>query len=144
MMEKIITGSDKETKALAAKLVSELKEGMVVALKGDLGAGKTTFAQGMGEALGVERMTSPTYTLVREYPLDEKKYGLQRLYHIDLYRLETAAEAFGLGLNELWFNPKHMILIEWPEKLEGYLPSPRVEIEFRKVGEDKREIEIKK
>lgn len=142
MAEKIITNSAEETKELAAKLVAELKTGAVITLEGDLGAGKTTFAQGVGEALGIKRMTSPTYTLIRDYPVEEKGFGIDRLYHIDLYRLETAEEVFQLGLNELWFSPKHLLLIEWPEKTGGILPTPRIEIKIKKMAGDKREIEI--
>lgn len=142
MVKKIISANEKDTQALAQELAHSLSTGRVIALKGELGAGKTTFAQGLGKALGIDRMTSPTYTLIREYPIDENKYPFSRLYHIDLYRLDTAAEVFGLGINEIWFDPKSLVLIEWPESIVDYLPKPFTQVTFKKLKNDQREIKI--
>lgn len=144
MAEKITTSSAQETQSLASDLVKELKTGMLVALKGDLGAGKTTFVQGLGEVLDIGRMLSPTYTLIREYPVDQKKWPFERLYHIDLYRLASSQEAMDLGLNEIWFNPKNLILVEWPEKIIEFLPTPHIMVEIEKGKGDEREISITK
>jgi len=110
------THSPEETWALAAELVEELVPGSVVALHGDLGAGKTCFVQGLAAALGIdEPITSPTYTLIGEYE------GRLPLHHIDLYRLSGPEEALGLGLEE-YFDVNGITAIEWAERAEGLLP----------------------
>jgi tRNA threonylcarbamoyladenosine biosynthesis protein TsaE len=96
-----------------------LERGDVVALKGELGAGKTTLAQGIAEGLGVSRdyyVTSPTFTLINEYK------GRIPLYHLDFYRINTSAEVEHLGLEE-YFQGEGVSIIEWPEKIEPFLPS---------------------
>ncbi len=142
MAEKMTSKNPEETKKLAGKLVRGFRTGTLIVLKGELGAGKTTFAQGLGETLGINRMTSPTYTLIREYQVDGKIWPFERLYHIDLYRLNSATEAMELGLNEIWFNPKNLVLIEWPEKIESYLPTPRTEVILDKKSDESRLITI--
>lgn len=144
MAKKVISKSSQDTQELAAALVKDLKTGTLITLKGELGAGKTTFAQGLGRVLGLERMTSPTYTLIREYPIDGKKWPFSRLYHIDLYRLGSKAEILDLGLSEIWFDPQNLILIEWPEKIEEYLPKPHIVVDITKTKGDTREIAVQK
>ena len=110
------TNSPEETWALAAELSGELGSGTVIALHGDLGAGKTCFIQGYAAALGIdEPITSPTYTLIGEYE------GRLPLHHIDLYRLSGPEEALGLGLEE-YFDADGITAIEWAERAEGLLP----------------------
>ena len=111
------THSPEETWALAAELAGELGSGTVIALHGDLGAGKTCFIQGYAAALGIdEPVTSPTYTLIGEY-----QGGRLPLHHIDLYRLSGPEEALGLGLEE-YFDADGITAIEWAERAEGLLP----------------------
>jgi len=115
-MRIVRTGSPQETQALGAALAEELEPGTVVALHGDLGAGKTCFIQGLAAGLGIdEPVTSPTYTLVGEYE------GRLPLHHIDLYRLSGPAEALGLGLEE-YFDADGVTAIEWAERADGLLP----------------------
>lgn len=110
------TNSPEETWALAAKLADELGPGTVMALHGDLGAGKTCFVQGLAAALGIdEPITSPTYTLIGEYE------GRLPLHHIDLYRLSGPEEALGLGIEE-YFDLGGITAIEWAERADGLLP----------------------
>jgi tRNA threonylcarbamoyladenosine biosynthesis protein TsaE len=110
---------------LAAELAAELGPGTVMALHGDLGAGKTCFIQGFAAALGIdEPVTSPTYTLIGEYE------GRMPLHHIDLYRLSGPAEALGLGLEE-YFDINGITAIEWAERAEGLLPADLLHIEIR-------------
>lgn len=110
------TATPEETWALAARLASELKPGTVIALHGDLGAGKTCFVQGLAAALDIdEPITSPTYTLIAEYN------GRLPLHHIDLYRLSGPDEALGLGIEE-YFECGGITAIEWAERAEGLLP----------------------
>lgn len=115
-MRSVTTRSPEETRALAAELAAELGPGSVLALHGDLGAGKTCFIQGFAAALGItEPVTSPTYTLIGEYE------GRLRLHHIDLYRLSGPQEALGLGLEE-YFDAGGITAIEWAERADGLLP----------------------
>lgn len=93
----------------------------VVALVGDLGAGKTTFTQGFLRALGVKRrIISPTFLIIRPYALRSTFYD--HAFHIDCYRLNNSRELFSLGFKEILKNPEHIVLIEWPELIKKYLP----------------------
>lgn len=116
--------SPEETWQLAAELADEFARGTVIALHGDLGAGKTCFIQGYAAALGIdEPVTSPTYTLIGEYE------GRLPLHHIDLYRLSGPQEALGLGLEE-YFDVNGITAIEWAERAEGLLPPDMIHIQI--------------
>lgn len=121
------------TRALGARLGRRLREGDVVCLKGGLGAGKTTLARGVIEAwTGAEQEApSPTFTLVQVY---DGPNGV--LWHVDLYRLKHAEEAFELGLEEAFASAA--CLIEWPERLGGMLPRDRLEVALSMDGEARR------
>jgi tRNA threonylcarbamoyladenosine biosynthesis protein TsaE len=128
-MRTVQTHSPEETWALAAELANELPPGTVIALHGDLGAGKTCFIQGFAAALGIdEPITSPTYTIIGEYE------GRLPLHHIDLYRLSDPEEALGLGLEE-YFDANGITAIEWAERAEGLLPPDLLHIRIE-VDED--------
>jgi tRNA threonylcarbamoyladenosine biosynthesis protein TsaE len=93
----------------------------VVGLIGNLGAGKTTFAQGFLKELGVKRrVISPTFLIVRNYKLKDSQYG--EVFHIDCYRLRKPQELISLGFEALSRNPANIVLIEWPELIKKYLP----------------------
>lgn len=138
-----VTGSAEETKDLAREFAGKLKEGITLCLFGELAAGKTTFTQGLGEYFGITRMTSPTYTIVAEYPLKVTHDHLKSLYHIDLYRLKSHWEANAFDLTEIWSDTSNLVVIEWPERLEDFLPKSRYEIRFKNLGVSSREINIK-
>jgi tRNA threonylcarbamoyladenosine biosynthesis protein TsaE len=107
----------------------------VVLLIGNLGAGKTTLAKGILDGLGAgtpEEVASPTFTLIHEYP---------GAYHIDLYRLDTAAQVATLGLDEI-FDREAVVLIEWGEKFRELMPADRIEITLSADGEQNRKIAI--
>ncbi len=111
------------TRALGAALATELGPGSVVVLSGDLGNGKTVFAQGVAEGLGVtERVVSPTFAIAREY------YGRLPLHHLDVYRLDHVQEAIDLGLDELFDDA--VTLIEWGDGVRDLLPADRLEVEL--------------
>ena len=121
------------TLALGRRLGARLSPGDVVCLSGGLGAGKTTLARGAIEAWTgrPEEAPSPTYTLVQTY---EGERGL--LWHVDLYRLKRPEEAWELGLEEAFFEAA--CLIEWPERLQGQLPSDRLDIALTESGDGRR------
>jgi tRNA threonylcarbamoyladenosine biosynthesis protein TsaE len=113
----------------------------LVALSGDLGAGKTTFAQAAAAALGVkESVNSPTFIILKVYALFGQRFD--HLIHIDAYRLEGGAELMALGFDDLLRDPGNLILIEWPEHVMGILPEERTNIRLHIVEETVREIEI--
>ena len=108
----------------------------MVALSGDLGAGKTTFAQGVAQALGVqETVTSPTFVIEKIYKLENAKW--QRLIHIDAYRLKGAHELEVLGWKELVADTGNLILIEWPERVAEAIPEGATRISFEINGEER-------
>jgi tRNA threonylcarbamoyladenosine biosynthesis protein TsaE len=131
------TGSEEETVRLGKRLGSRLKGGEVITLSGPLGAGKTSFAKGVGEALRIpsKEMPSPTFILRAEHE------GRLPLAHIDLYRIDSPAEVERLGLFEQE-EPLTILLIEWPENARSILPPERVEITISPVGETQRRITI--
>lgn len=132
---KYITRSKKETKDLAKKLAKKLTG--VIALIGELGSGKTTFAQGFAEGLEIkEKIISPTFVLIRQHKIPNSK---KILYHIDLYRIEDIKS---LGLDELWSNKENIVLIEWAEKIKKLLPKNTTYIQFKILSENKRQIII--
>ncbi len=116
----------------------------VVALRGDLGAGKTTFVQALGKALGItETMQSPTYVLMKSYEI-KKASPFAKLIHIDAYRLEDPKEFAALRPEQFLRDSKNLVVIEWPEKLAGALPPADLTISFSSDGakEGERYIEV--
>lgn len=138
-----ITGSAEETKALAKEFAGKLKEGIALCLSGELGSGKTTFTQGLGEYYGLTRMTSPTYIIVSQYPVNLAESKIRTFYHVDLYRLKNYWEIRAFSIDELWDDKSNLLVVEWPERLESYLPRSRYEIKFKSLGLDTREITSK-
>ncbi|KKW41732.1 MAG: hypothetical protein UY92_C0014G0057 [Candidatus Magasanikbacteria bacterium GW2011_GWA2_56_11] len=117
-----VSRSPEETRQIAARLAAALRGGDVVALSGDLGAGKTTFVQGLARALGVAaEITSPTFTLMNVYSLVGPDPTLKYLVHIDTYRLKNEDELLAVGAEDYIGDPASLCLIEWPEKIPGLL-----------------------
>jgi tRNA threonylcarbamoyladenosine biosynthesis protein TsaE len=109
----LTTSAADQTRALAAALAAHSRPGDVLRLAGDLGAGKTTFAQGFGRALGIaEPITSPTFTLLRQYPVEAGPPGVRTLLHADVYRLDQLSEIEELGIGEL-VEAAGVALVEW-------------------------------
>jgi tRNA threonylcarbamoyladenosine biosynthesis protein TsaE len=126
----IRTASADETRAVAAALAAHLEAGDVVVLVGDLGAGKTTFAQGVARGLGVEGpVTSPTFTLVQQY------VGRLPVAHVDVYRLDRIQELHDLGFEELIDGPG-VTLIEWGDTVRQVLPAERVVVRIEPADTD--------
>jgi tRNA threonylcarbamoyladenosine biosynthesis protein TsaE len=139
MTSQITTHSAEETIAYGRSLAAKLSPPLLVLLRGDLGAGKTTLVKGIAEgfeAALAEDVTSPTFTLIHEY----RGRGVN-LYHIDLYRIDTPRELETLGLDDL-LAPNCILLIEWGEKFPRFERDRDVEIRFERVGENERTIQV--
>jgi tRNA threonylcarbamoyladenosine biosynthesis protein TsaE len=134
----IITCSANETFAFARGIGEKLQEGDILALSGELGSGKTCFTGGLARGLGVSenyQITSPTFTLINEYPA---KY---RLYHFDVYRLKDYYDMEDLGYEE-YFAGKGVVVIEWAEKIAQIIPEAAIFINFEYIDDNKRKITI--
>lgn len=131
-----------DTHVLAKQIIDKLEGRNVIALYGELGAGKTTFVQGLAQALGItQRLISPTFILMRQYPLKHALYN--SLYHLDLYRVDSAADLKSIDLAEIITDPKHLVVIEWAEKANATLPLHRADIKFITINEGTREINVR-
>jgi len=118
-MNSFLSSSEAETEEFAFRLAQSLQPGSVLALHGDLGAGKTVFSRGFARGLGItEPVSSPTYTIVQEYALDRGGY----LFHLDLYRIDNEEAALAFAVDEYLNAPKSYVLLEWPERIAGILP----------------------
>lgn len=127
MNHQVITRGPADTEALAGRIGDLLEGGDVVLLAGDLGAGKTVFARGLGVSLGVvERVVSPTFTLAREYG------GRLRMVHADVYRLDRVHELLDLGLDDL-AGDDAVTVVEWGDVVSGELPADRLEVALELV-----------
>lgn len=129
----VLLPDESATVALARRLAPSLVGGGVLYLRGELGAGKTTFARALLRALGVgERVKSPTYSLLERYSVHGRD-----AFHLDLYRIAGAGELEWLGLEELDARDA-IVLVEWPERGEGALPSPDLEVLLEHAGVGRR------
>ncbi len=135
-----ISSSTEQTVRLGIRLGELLHPGDMVCLYGDLGAGKTAFSRGVGRGWGTAlRVTSPTFILINEYP--RAKDGAV-LYHIDCYRLETDRDVMTVGLDDV-FDGQGAVIIEWPERIEGWLPPDRLRIQIGYLSETRRTLQFK-
>lgn len=142
-MIEMITKNEQETKRVAKLLAEEIfdptlrrikKKAWVIGLQGELGAGKTKFAQGFARGLGIgQRLTSPTFTLLKKY---------KNLYHIDCYRLNKSKDLIDLDFKEIISDPKNIVLIEWAEKVRAILSKDVIWIKFEVISKNKRKIKI--
>lgn len=143
----IITKNAQETKKIAYLLAKEILKkkpdvphALVIGLVGELGSGKTTFAQGFAEGLGVkESVLSPTFVLMRHYAL---KKSFKTFIHVDCYRLDSPKELVPLGWHDLVTNPKNLILIEWADRVVDLLPLAHITLSFHHTNETIRTISI--
>jgi tRNA threonylcarbamoyladenosine biosynthesis protein TsaE len=137
MTNELLTHSAEETIAFGRKLATDLSPPLIVLLRGDLGAGKTTLVKGIAEGFGAasaDDVTSPTFTLVHEYRGPDVI-----LYHVDLYRIDTQRELETLGLDDL-LAPNCILLIEWGEKFPRLQREQNLEIALERVAETERRI----
>ena len=130
----IETNCEKETYDLGYRLGEQAKAGQVYTLVGDLGVGKTVFTKGFAHAMGIDDVTSPTFTIIKEYE------GELPLYHMDVYRLEDSKEDIGI---EEYFDKGGVTIIEWADMIKDTLPEERLEIKF-KIADDNTRVLILK
>jgi tRNA threonylcarbamoyladenosine biosynthesis protein TsaE len=122
------TGSEAETRRLAADMVRELRRGDLVALFGELGTGKTQFVKGVCEGFRVRaHVSSPTFVILNRYEGSDPEGKELLIYHLDLYRIGSIDEIFDLGYEE-FLNGNGICLVEWGERLAGLLPGRRFDV----------------
>jgi tRNA threonylcarbamoyladenosine biosynthesis protein TsaE len=132
-----ISHSENQTQRIGARLAPLLKPGDVLAVTGDLGTGKTRWVQGVCQGLGVvEPVVSPTFTLVNEYQ------GRLPVYHVDLYRLNSAEEVFTFGLEDYLYGPG-ITLVEWADQAIDYFPESYLEVHLYHLEETKRRMVLR-
>ena len=148
MKQKYITNSAEQTKEIGKNIakkilnLSDQKErAVIIAIKGELGSGKTTFIQGLAKELGIKhRILSPTFILMRNYKIPKID---KRFYHIDCYRIKQSQELSFLNLEKLFLDSKNIIATEWPEKIKNILPQDIIVLEFKHKKQNQREIHFK-
>lgn len=158
--------SSEETKRFGERLAARIRDGaasisskkgaLVLALRGDLGAGKTTFTQGFLKGLGFKkRVASPTFVLMRRHSLKKRsskklsrrggRMAFTDVFHVDAYRLKKAGHLAALGFKEILADPKNIVLIEWPERVAGIVPKHAIRLTFRHgKRENERSIILKR
>lgn len=141
-----IVDSPAQTKKTGRMLAKEIlangagENARVLALSGELGAGKTNFIQGFAKGLGIgETISSPTFVIAKIYPLPPK-IGFEKFYHIDCYRLNSAADLTFLNIKEIFADPKNIAAIEWPDIAAEILPPDATTINFEITGKKSRRV----
>ena len=130
----VFTKSEAETEAAGENIAGRLLPGDVVAMYGDLGAGKTAFVRGLARGLGYSgRVSSPTFTIVNEYE------GTIPVFHFDMYRLKSSDELFEIGWED-YLDRNGVCAVEWSENAEDAFPRDVIKVEIKKLGENDREI----
>jgi tRNA threonylcarbamoyladenosine biosynthesis protein TsaE len=148
-MSKNVQETEKIAQKLAEQIVSQefdvsrqdCDNAVVIDLEGELGAGKTTFTKAFAKALGVEeKLSSPTFVLMRQYELKTDKFKL--LVHIDAYRINSGEDLKLLGIEEILADPENIVLIEWAERVKDILPDNKINIHIDHVSENERKFTI--
>jgi len=150
------TKSFEQTQKIGEKFAKEIrqpadktglqKQAVVLALQGELGGGKTTFLQGFAKGLSIkEKILSPTFVILKHFKIQSasRRTKFTDFYHIDCYRIKNKKDILELGFAEIISNPKNIVAIEWPEKIKKALPKNTIEIKFKFVDKNKREINFK-
>lgn len=149
MDREVTTHSNEETFTLGSDFSKSLQSGNVVCLYGELGSGKTTFVKGIAKGFGItNRILSPSFILVRQYQIlnekIKKESGINNLYHLDLYRLNSESEVRNIGIEEFLSDQGSVIVIEWSERGFGLLQKRNYDIHFELTDEFTRKITIQK
>ena len=131
-MNHFLTNTAKQTHRLGQRLARRLRGGEVLAVTGELGAGKTVLARGLAEGLGVRhRISSPTFLLMRVYHIKKRGSKIRQFVHVDAYRIKHPAELADIGLNEFLGKPDAVVVIEWAERVKPLLPRRRYDLLLR-------------
>ena len=142
-MKSLITATSLETKEFGQIMAADFKGGEVLALSGDLGSGKTVFAQGVAKGLGVKgRVNSPTFNIFKVYKVNANS-KIKFFCHVDAYRLTSAHDLESIGLNDYMGDKQTVVLIEWAEKVRGLLPKSAKFITIKHVNTSHRQINYK-
>ena len=145
------TKTEEETKKIGGLFAKQLLDSsqnsgaLVLALMGELGAGKTMFSKGFAQILGIKNITSPTFLVIKKYRISgkiAKKIGKKALYHIDCYRIRGSKDLIELDWKEIVENSENIVLIEWAEKIKSILPKYAVRLLFTQTGKETREIKV--
>jgi len=147
-LKKHLTNSPVQTKGIGRGLAQKVlrkklsKKAQVLALKGDLGSGKTTFLQGFARGLGVrEKILSPTFVILKKFRVKNSKFKF--FYHIDCYRILKPKEISDLGFKEIISDPGNIVAVEWAERVKKILPKNSLVLKFEFIDKSKRKIEVK-
>lgn len=136
MISKSIRQTQKIAKELVKKISKKRNHAFLIALRGDLGGGKTTFVQGLAKGLNIkDKITSPTFVIYKKY---------NNFYHFDCYRIKKPKEILDLGFKDIVSNPKNIVAIEWAERIKKIIPKDALWIDFNFIDENKREINMLK
>lgn len=131
-----ITNSVHETEALGARLGKAVENGAVIAMYGDLGAGKTAFVRGLASGMGIDaRVSSPTFTIVNEYA------GERELFHFDMYRLGSSDELFDIGWDD-YLKRNGVCVVEWSENVEDAFDGGEIKVTINRISDESRKITI--
>jgi len=152
--KKYITTSYKQTQKLGEKFAKEIlvlqqaqdnnNHAVVIALRGNLGGGKTTFLQGFAKGLEIkEKILSPTFVIMKKFVIPAKAGIQSSFYHFDCYRINKPEDILELDFKNIIKNPKNIVAIEWPEKIKKVLPKNTIFIDFKFIDENNREIILK-
>ncbi len=134
-MQKFITKSPEETERLAERIANTLEGTELIAMFGDLGAGKTAFTRGLAKGLGIDDgVSSPTFALVHEYS------GKYTVYHFDMYRVTSWDDLYTTGFFD--YMDSGVMVIEWSENIVDFLPENRINITIKHLSENEREITV--
>lgn len=141
------TKSSRQTKTLGGRLALEIvkngagEKAVVIALIGDLGGGKTSFAQGLAKGLQIkERVNSPTFVILKSFKIGRKFAPFKYLYHIDCYRIDRPKDLLNLGFKEILNNSENIVAIEWADKAKSLLPKGTLFIRFEFIDKNTRKI----
>lgn len=134
-MQKLHSKSEQQTEQIAERLAATLKGTEIIAMFGGLGAGKTAFTRGLARGLGInDGVSSPTFALVHEYE------GRFMLYHFDMYRIGSYDDLYSTGFYD--YQDQGIMIIEWSENIEEFLPEKRINIKIERISDNEREITI--
>ena len=134
-----LTASAKQTFNLAKNFAKQLKGGEVIGLIGELGAGKTVFVKGLATGLGIKKnITSPTFVLMKIYPVTNFKFQISNFVHLDAYRIKNEKDVLSIGAEEYFNQPDTVTVIEWADKIKKILPKKTKFIEIEYLSKNKR------